>query len=132
MHTTDIEPAAGEGDIGASLTPPMNTRWWIILFVLWTLTLVAATPLLLLPAVERPVSTTEFQMPDVTSVTVIQRRPILDWLDRHSRYTLEVMHRGTSKRYPWVSRDWRLTTAPDRTEISSSDGSIVIPLTSHK
>lgn len=112
-----------------SSSPPMSTRWWLFLIFLWTFALVGAAPLLLLPAVEIPTRIAEnFPIPDVTSVSVIKKKPLLDWMDRHGRYSLEVVRGETVTRYGSPRSPYSVEIGLTGVELKSSEGTIYVPL----
>ncbi len=90
----------------------MNNRWWIFLVGLWTVALVTVVPFLFSPMREgyqRVVN----PCPGVTSITLYDRRPFLDWTGRLKRYELEVMVNGKASRFPWPGSNWTVSTGAD-------------------
>ena len=128
MHQT--EKTENELELQTYPTPPMSNRWWIFLTCLWTTILIAAAPVFLLPAIERPYSVVNLSQTSITSVTVLQKKPILDWTGRLSQYELQVITHGLTRRFTWPGTRWQITSKADGgVQISSGDGQIVIPLT---
>ena len=128
MHK--LEEAETESEPQAYRGAPMNNRWWIFLTCLWTVILIGAAPVLLLPSTERSYSVVNLPQTSVTSVTVLQKKPVLDWTGRLSRYELQVVTRGQTQRYSWPEASWQITSRADGVvQIASGDGRIVIPLT---
>lgn len=95
----NIEDKAPEVRIDTSPTG-MSTRWWLFLVILWSVALVYAAPLFLLPARESRISVL---LPGVgvDSVSFIETKPMLDWLGRHKRHALEVVRHGKTTKVDW-------------------------------
>jgi hypothetical protein len=103
----------------------MSTRWWLFLVILWSVVLVKAAPLFLLPARETRNSVL-LPAVGVDSVSIIETKPILDWLGRHKRYALEVVRHGKTTKVAWPNGSWGVRVIPDGVELTSLDGTVIL------
>ena len=117
-------------DARAYPTEPMSNRWWIFLTGLWTIVLIGAAPVFLLPTTEHSTTVSNLPFPGVTSITVLLKRPLLDWTGRLRQFELQAMVHGQTRRFPWRGESWNLSQRADGViQVSSIDGTVVIPLT---
>ena len=91
---------------------PMSNRWWIFLIFLWTVALVLAAPLFLLPTVERRSSVASSPRAD-SLVTIIEKHPLLDWTERHNQYELEFVTSAGTKQVVKVGSSWQISSKPE-------------------
>jgi len=100
-------------DMNKDHYPPMSNRWWMFLTILWTVALILAAPIFLLPKVDRRFTLLNFPKAEISSATIIEKHPFLDWTERHSQYELEIVTSAGTKKVVRVGSGWQISQKPD-------------------
>jgi hypothetical protein len=95
--------------------------WGALLWFLWTILLVVLAPVLFHLERSWEYHTTH------PSVSVIEKRPWLDWTRKLTHFELKIVSEGKERRVPWPDATWWVTSNPDGTStVSSPSGQVSV------